>query len=142
MGKKPAISAEKRAQIVGRSILKLSKRGISRRMKVSKTAVHNVIKKFQNKGTFKNSKKSGRPRISSIRDDRVIAKMPKWPKSIDNLRLIVFSRFDTSFCHSTLYFFSRACGRLAYYFPDTHDHPVYWKFLDDLIFCYLCFEIF
>ena len=55
--------------------MKLSEREISRQMNVSKTAVHNAIKKFQNKGTFKDSKKSGRPRISSIRDDRVIRKV-------------------------------------------------------------------
>ena len=31
--------------------------------------------KFQNEGTFKDSKRSGRPRISSSRDDRVIRKI-------------------------------------------------------------------
>ena len=75
MDKKPATSAEKRPQIVSLSTMKLPEREISRQMKVSKTAVHNVIKKFQNKGTFEKSKKTGRPRISSIRDDRIIRKV-------------------------------------------------------------------
>ena len=74
MGKKPAISAEKRAQIVGRSTMKLSERKLSsRQLKVSKTAVPNAIKKFQNKG----SKRLGRPRISSIQDDRVYQESSK-----------------------------------------------------------------
>ena len=75
MGKKPAISAEKRAQIVSFSKMKLLEHKISRQMKVSKTAVHNAIKKFQNEGTFKDSKRSGRSRISNFRDDRVMVKI-------------------------------------------------------------------
>ena len=75
MGTKPVISAEKRTQIVCLSTLKLSEREISKQMKVSKTAVNNAIKKFQNEGTFKDSKRSGCPRISSIRDNRVIRKV-------------------------------------------------------------------
>ena len=75
MGKKPATTAEKRAQIVSLSAIKLSEREISRQMKVGKTAVRNAIKKFQNESTFKYSKRSGHPRISSCRDDRVISKV-------------------------------------------------------------------
>ena len=75
MGKKAALSSEKRAQIVGLSTMKLSEREISRQMKVSKTAVHNAIKKFRKENTFKDSKRSGRPRISSSRDDRFIRKV-------------------------------------------------------------------
>ena len=78
MGKKAALSSEKRAQIVSLSTMKLSEREISRQMKVSKTAVHNAIekfRKFRKENTFKDSKKSGRPRISSSRDDRFIRKV-------------------------------------------------------------------
>ena len=57
MGKKPAISAEKRALIVSLSILKLSEHKICRQMKDSKAAVLNAIKKFYNEGTLKNSKR-------------------------------------------------------------------------------------
>ena len=48
---------------------------MSRQMKVSKTAIHNTIKKFQSEGTFEDSKRSGHPRIASIRDDGVIRKV-------------------------------------------------------------------
>ena len=59
MGKKPAISLEKRAQIVSLSTIKLSEREISRQMKVTKTTVHKAIKEFQNEATFQSSKRSG-----------------------------------------------------------------------------------
>ena len=67
MTKKPAISDEKRAQIVSFSTMKLSECEISKQMKASKAVVHNAIKKVQNKGTFKDSKRSGHPGISSSR---------------------------------------------------------------------------
>ena len=55
--------------------MKLSERETSRQMKVGKTALHNAIETFQNEGTLKDSKRSGHPRISSSRDDRVIRKV-------------------------------------------------------------------
>ena len=75
MGKKAALSSEKRAHIVSLSTVKFSERKISRQMQVSKTAVHNAIEKFRKQKTFKDSKRSGRPRISSSRDDRFIRKV-------------------------------------------------------------------
>ena len=53
-------------------------------MKVSKTAVHNAIKKFQNEGTFKDQVVKGFPAVGMT---------VFWPKFIDNLRIIVFSLF-------------------------------------------------
>ena len=44
-------------------------------VKVSKTAVHNAIMKYQNEGTFKGRKRSGRPRVSSCREDCVMRKV-------------------------------------------------------------------
>ena len=75
MGKKPAISTEKRAQIVSLSTMMLAEREIYRQMKVSKTAVHNAIKKFQNEVIFEDSQRSDHPRVSSSRDGRVIRKI-------------------------------------------------------------------
>ena len=73
-------------------------RKISRQVKISKTAVQNAIKNFQNKGTFKNSERSGRPRISSSRNEGVIRKVmsqspmssakkyrPEWQKEVSKL---------------------------------------------------------
>ena len=53
MGKKLAISAEKCAQDVSLTTMNLSEREIFRQAKISKIAVHNATKKFQNEGTFK-----------------------------------------------------------------------------------------
>ena len=44
-------------------------------MKVSKTAVHNAITKYQNKGIFTDRKRSGRPKVTSRREDRLMHKM-------------------------------------------------------------------
>ena len=52
MGKKLAVSVEKRIQITGLCTMKLSEREISKQMKVSKTAVYNTIKKFKKVSTF------------------------------------------------------------------------------------------
>ena len=47
----------------------------TRQISLFVTAVHNAIKKFQNEEAFRDSKRLGRPRISSILDDRVIKKV-------------------------------------------------------------------
>ena len=71
----PEKGPEKLAQIVSLSTMNLLERKISRQVKISKIAVHNAIKKFQNERTLKDSERSGRPRISSRRDERVIRKV-------------------------------------------------------------------
>ena len=68
---KSAVSVEKRIQFTGLCTIKVSEREISKQMKVSKTAKHNTIKNFK-KSTFKDSKKTGRPRISSSGNKRFI----------------------------------------------------------------------
>ena len=73
MGKKLSLSSEKRAQIVTLSNLKFSVREIAR--KVSKTAVHNAITKYQNEGIFTDRKRSRRPKVTSRREDRLMHKM-------------------------------------------------------------------
>ena len=59
MGKKPSLSSEKRAQIVTLRNLNFSVFEIARKVKVSKTAVHNAITKYQNEGIFTDRKRSG-----------------------------------------------------------------------------------
>ena len=44
-------------------------------MKVSKTAVHNAITKYQNEGIFTDRKRSGRPKVTSPREDRLMHKV-------------------------------------------------------------------
>ena len=75
MGKKSSLSSEKRAQLVTLSNLNFSVREIARKMKVSKTAVHNAIAKYQNKGIFTDRKRSSRPKVTSRREDRLMHKV-------------------------------------------------------------------
>ena len=44
-------------------------------MKVSKTDVHNAITKYQNEGIFTNRERSGRPKVTSRREDRLMHKV-------------------------------------------------------------------
>ena len=94
--KKPSVSPEKRPEIVSISTIKLSERKISRQIKVGKTTVHKAIKKFQKEGTFADSKRSGRPKISSSGDEcftRKAARLMssrkknrlKWKKKVSKL---------------------------------------------------------
>ncbi len=74
IGKKQSLSKEKRAQIVTLSSLKFSVRQIEKKLKASKTAVSNAIVKYQNEGIVKDRKRSGRPRVTSSREDRLMRK--------------------------------------------------------------------
>ena len=60
MDKKQFLSTEKRAQIVLLNNLKFSIRQIARKMKVSKTAVHHAIMKYQNGSAFVDRKRSNK----------------------------------------------------------------------------------
>ena len=75
MGKKTSFSSEKRVQIVTLNNLNFSVREISRKVKVKKTAVHNSITKYQNEGIFTERKRSGRPKVTSRREDRLMHKV-------------------------------------------------------------------
>ena len=75
MGKKASLSVAQRAQIVALSKMKLSVRQIGNKLKVSKTAVHYAIQKFKNEGTFADKKRTGRPKIFSPRDKRLMRKI-------------------------------------------------------------------
>ena len=75
MGKKQSYSIEKRALIVTSSSVKFSVRQIEKKLNVCKTAVHNAIMKYQNDGFFKNRKRSGRPIVTSSREDRLMGKV-------------------------------------------------------------------
>ena len=75
MSKKASLSVAQRAQIVACSKMKLSERQIGNKLKASKTAVHNAIQKFKNEGTLADKKKTGRPKIFSLRDKRLMRKI-------------------------------------------------------------------
>ena len=71
-GEKPSLSSEKRAQIVTLSNLNFSVGEIARKVKVIKTAAHNAITKYQNEGIFTDRKRSGRPKVTSRREDHLM----------------------------------------------------------------------
>ena len=74
MVNKQSLSTEERDQIVTLSNLKFSVRQIAKKMKVSKTAVLNAIMKYQNEGVFIDRKRSGRPRVTTGREDCLVCK--------------------------------------------------------------------
>ena len=80
MGKKQSLSTEERAQIVTLSNLKFFVRQIAK-MKISKTAVHNAIMKYQNEDVFIDKKRSDRPRVTTSKD-RLMRKAVTHPKNL------------------------------------------------------------
>ena len=72
---------------------KFSVRQIAKKMKVSKTVVHNAIMKFQNKSVFINRKRSGRARVTTSREDCLIrTAVTHFPMS--NSKKNVFNKFS------------------------------------------------
>ena len=80
MGKKKSLSEVQRAQIVALHGENLSERQISAPMECSKTAVHHAIAKYQQEGSYTDKKRTGRPRVTTAREDnvmrRVVVKSP------------------------------------------------------------------
>ena len=80
MGKKKSLSEVQRAQIVALHGQNLSERLISAQMGCSKTAVHQAIAKYQEDGAYTDRKRSGRPRVSTAREDnlmrRIVMRLP------------------------------------------------------------------
>ena len=75
MGKKRGLSVAERSKIVTLHEEGYSERQILNRVKFSKTAVHQAIVKFRNCGSFQDLHRSGRPRVTSQRDDHLIKRM-------------------------------------------------------------------
>ena len=72
MCKKRSLAVAQRAQIVILRQEGYSKRAISERFAVSKTAVHQAVVKFKNCGSYSDCKRSGRPRKTTRREDILI----------------------------------------------------------------------
>ena len=75
MGKKKSLSEVQRAQIVALHGQNLSERLISAQMGCSKTAVHQAIAKYQEDGSYTDRKRSGRPRVSTAREDNLMRRI-------------------------------------------------------------------
>ena len=72
MGRKSSLTEVQRARIVLLNQEGYSERQISKAEKCSKTAVRNALAKFKNSGSYSDNKRSGRPRKTTARDDRLI----------------------------------------------------------------------
>lgn len=72
MGKNKCLSPTTRAQIVAHSQNGWSQREIAHMMHCSKTAVQQAIAHFKKFNNFVDKSRSGRPRVTSVRQDRLI----------------------------------------------------------------------
>lgn len=73
MGRVANLSVEKRAQIVALWNAGFSKREIGRRLTCSAYAVRQAIRRHQETGSNQDRPRSGRPRVSTARDDAYLA---------------------------------------------------------------------
>ena len=82
MCKKRSLSEAQRAQILILRQEGYTERAISKRLAVSKTAVHQAVVKFKNCGSYSDCERSGRPRKTTRRDDilikRCVVKSPTY----------------------------------------------------------------
>lgn len=75
MGKKPSLSPTKRVQIVTLRGEGYSERQLAAKFKCSKTAVHQALARYQETSTYRDKQRSGRPRVTSARDDSLMKRM-------------------------------------------------------------------
>ena len=94
MGRKKSLSEVQGGQIVALHEEGLSECEIAAKLKVSKTAVHQSIKKFKQYGSYKDLHRSKRPRKTTIRDDHLIKEIvTRSPlSSINKVRAAFFER--------------------------------------------------
>ena len=75
MGKQSSLTEVLRAQIVTLHGGGYTERDNSAKLRYSKTAVHNAIVKFNTDGTFRDSKRSGRPLRTKLRGDHAMRRI-------------------------------------------------------------------
>ena len=94
MGQKKSLGEVRRGQIVALHNERLSEPEIAAKLKVSKAAVHQSIKKFKQYGSYKDLHRSGRTRKTTIRDDhlmkRIVTRSPL--SSINKVRAALLER--------------------------------------------------
>ena len=105
-----SLSTEERAQIVNLSNLTFFLLQIAKMVKVSKTAVHNAIMKYQNEGAFIDKKRSGRPRVNTSREDRLESKaVTHFPMSTSKKIQAKFMEPGTAIRSSEQKYFDAGC---------------------------------
>ena len=73
--KKPNLSVEVRAKIVTLVEEGYSMNQVAKRMKVSRCCVQELVKKHKETGTVQDRSREGRPRMTTKREDRLLARM-------------------------------------------------------------------
>lgn len=77
MGRRANISQEKRAQIYALHQAGFSVRNIARRVNCGKSAVQTAIQRYEESGSNRDRPRSGRPRVSSARDDAYLIQIAR-----------------------------------------------------------------
>jgi transposase len=77
MERGPTLSREKRAQIVALRNAGLSVRRIAQQLQCSKSTVQDAIRRHQETGSNRDHQRSGRPRISTARDDAYLCQLAR-----------------------------------------------------------------
>ena len=75
IGKKKSLSEVQRAQIVALHGQNQSERQVSAQMGCSKTAVNQAIAKYQQVGSYTDKERTGRPRVTTVREDNVMRRI-------------------------------------------------------------------
>ena len=68
----PRLSLSYRKELINLHLSGLSNREIGRRLKCDEKTVRKTVKKHQNTGSVRDAPKSGRPRVTSYREDNAI----------------------------------------------------------------------
>ena len=72
MAKRRNLSIELRASVVTLNKENYSCRAIAKKLKVSYCAVHEILKKVKETGSVRDRERSGRPRFTTPRQDRLL----------------------------------------------------------------------
>ena len=75
MGKKKSLNEVQRDQIVALRGQNLSEKQISAQIGCSKPAVHQAIAQYQQDGSCTDKKRTGRPRVTTAREDNVMRRI-------------------------------------------------------------------
>ena len=75
MGRRKSLSEVQRSLIIALHNEGLLERKISAKFKISKTAVHQSIKKFEQYDSYNNLPRTRRPRKTTVKDDHVMKRI-------------------------------------------------------------------
>jgi len=98
MGKGKEVTPRKRAILIQYSKDGVKQRDISRKLKLSESVVSRIIKKYRATGSSSPRKRSGRPRVSSKREDSLIRRCAVQTPTISSLQIKINTGVRASAC--------------------------------------------